>query len=218
MDISAEINDTVFVEHFTIFEGHSLISFGPHIGRGRWVVINSSVFSEKKNWAQKYLHKVSWEIKPTDNAWHRVSLQLMKATIIIIIILTTTDDLNKTSASGGLSKFLILSSTILMQLAERCWKINRTFYCINISWFISLSYIWCTCYKQNTMELSIPWETRVTILLMIIWRKDGGKLSLKLNDWIMEINTKIFYCLKYLCLNMYHTVFLFFSHVCPTLL
>ena len=79
------------------------------------------VLSEKKNRAQKYLHKVSSEIKPTDNAWHIVSLQLMKATVIvIIIIMTTMDDLNKTSASGGLSKFLILSSTILMQLAERC--------------------------------------------------------------------------------------------------
>ena len=49
MGISSEINDTAFVEHFTIFEGHSLISFGRHIGRGRWVVINSSVLSEKKN-------------------------------------------------------------------------------------------------------------------------------------------------------------------------
>ena len=45
----------------------------------------------------------------------------MKATVIvIIIIMTTIDDLNKTSASGGLSDFLILSSTVLMQLAERC--------------------------------------------------------------------------------------------------
>lgn len=117
------------------------------------VVINSLVLSEKKNWAQKYLHKVSWEIKPTDNAWHIASLRLMKATVIvIIIIMTTIDDLNKTSASGGLSNFLILSSTILMQLTERCWKINRTFYCINISWFISISCIWCTSLVINRIQ------------------------------------------------------------------
>lgn len=62
------------------------------------VVINSLVLSEKKNWAQKYLHKVSWEIKPTDNAWHIASLRLMKATVIvIIIIMTTIDDLTHLS-------------------------------------------------------------------------------------------------------------------------